>query len=386
MAVDAFIPIRAVDLILRIQVAVCAFQFGFSHDIPGNRLIVYPASQIESLLDLVAACTIPGRILVVADSTALPGGDEFAVFPDVGMTDTALDLLFDQMTFMGKIQSEDLSVDFFDSGMTVRALGRDFFGRGQKTFGFVRRLNDTQRLDHRIVGRAEQFLGISHVMDTLPSFHDIDVKCRIIQQRLGFHSAGVLGPGDFLPDFLKNGLDLNQLFFSGCLPLLENPGKAFSVAGFTGCCPRNEGLTFDDLSSLFFMEDMASLTAQAFFQHDVGHRMGISLASFTRKQDLLGLMQVQVTALAFSNGLNLFDYFVLDVQVTLIALDLMRVNMGQVHEVCIVVFVQPLCFHVAFEAVFSRDLAVSKDGMAVAFVAFEPAVKHERMVVSGGFL
>ena len=114
--------------------------------------------------------------------------------------------------------------------------------------------------------------------------------------------------------------------------------------------------------------------------------MGISLASFTRKQDLLGLMQIQVTALAFSNGLNLFDYFMLDIQMTLIAFDLMRVNMSQVHEVCIVVFSQPLCFHVALEAVFSRNLAVSKDGVAVAFVAFEPAVKHQRMVVSGGFL
>ena len=229
MAVDAFIPVRPVDLILSIQVAVCALQVGFSHDILGNRMSVYLASQIESLLDLVTTRTILGRILVVTDSAALPGGDEFPVFPDVGMTDTALDFLFDQMTFMGKVQTKDLSVDLFDPGMTVRTLGRDFFSRGQKTFGLIRRPNDTQSLDHRLIGRAEQFLGIGHVMDTLPSFNDIDVKSRIIQQRLGFLSTGFLGPGDFLADFLKNGPDLNQFFFSGCLPLLENPGKTLSM-------------------------------------------------------------------------------------------------------------------------------------------------------------
>ena len=134
------------------------------------------------------------------------------------------------------------------------------------------------------------------------------------------------------------------------------------------------------------MEDMASLTAQAFFQHDVGHRMGISLASFTCKQDLLGLVQIQVTALTRSDGLNLLDYFVLDIQVTLVALDFMGVDMGIMHKVGIIIFFQPFCFHVAFEAVFSWDLAIAMDGKTVAFVAFEAAVKDDGMVVSGGFL
>jgi hypothetical protein len=52
----------------------------------------------------------------------------------------------------------------------------------------------------------------------------------------------------------------------------------------------------------------------------------------------------------------------------LVAFNFVGIDMGRMHEVSIVVLIQPVCFPVTFEAVFPGDFSVSDDCMAVAFV------------------
>jgi hypothetical protein len=130
------------------------------------------------------------------------------------------------------------------------------------------------------------------------------------------------------------------------------------------------------------MKNMATLTAQSFFQHDVGYRMGNSLASLSSKKDFLSFVIVCMTCPAIGYGFDFFDNLVLNIQMTLIAFDFMGSDMLNMHEVCVIVFFQPISFPVAFVTVFSGNFSISDYGLAVAFVTFKAIVKYKRMIVS----
>jgi hypothetical protein len=52
------------------------------------------------------------------------------------------------------------------------------------------------------------------------------------------------------------------------------------------------------------------------------------------------------------------------------------------HEVCVLIFIEPLLFPVAFVAVFPWDFPISKNGVAVAFVTREAIVKDQRVIIT----
>jgi hypothetical protein len=58
-------------------------------------------------------------------------------------------------------------------------------------------------------------------------------------------------------------------------------------------------------------------------------------------------------------------------------------NMGIMHEVCIFVFIESISFPMTFVAVFSRNLTITEDGVAVTFVASETAVVNKGVIKSG---
>jgi len=110
-----------------------------------------------------------------------------------------------------------------------------------------------------------------------------------------------------------------------------------------------------------------------------------SFTSFSEKKDFLGFVVVSMTCLAVRYGINVFNNLVLNIQVALIAFYLMGSNMSGMHEVCIIVFIEPVCFPMAFITIFTGDCAVADDSLAVAFVAFKTIVKNKRMIISGSF-
>jgi hypothetical protein len=52
------------------------------------------------------------------------------------------------------------------------------------------------------------------------------------------------------------------------------------------------------------------------------------------------------------------------------------------HEVCVFIFIQSFLFPVAFVTVLPRDFAISKNGVAVAFVTRETIVKDQGVVIT----
>jgi len=84
-------------------------------------------------------------------------------------------------------------------------------------------------------------------------------------------------------------------------------------------------------------------------------------------------------------GINVFNNLVLDIQVALIAFNLMGGNMGGMHEVRVIEFVEPVHFPMAFITVFSGDFTIADDSLAVAFVAFKSVVKNRGVIKPGSF-
>ena len=126
---------------------------------------------------------------------------------------------------------------------------------------------------------------------------------------------------------------------------------------------------------------MASFAAQSFLQHDIGHGMGYSFSSFACKEDFLCLVRICVARQAICNGIDVFCDLVLNIQVALVAFDLVRIDMGGMHEVRFIEFIQPVSLPVTFVAVFPGHLPISDDGVGVAFVTRETAVKDDRVVI-----
>jgi hypothetical protein len=97
--------------------------------------------------------------------------------------------------------------------------------------------------------------------------------------------------------------------------------------------------------------------------------MGYSFSSFAYEEDFLRFMRVRVACSAFGDGFNIFRYFVLNIQMALVAFDFVGIDMSRMHEVSIIISIESVCFPVTFVAVFFRDFSVSYDGVRVAFVA-----------------
>jgi hypothetical protein len=53
-----------------------------------------------------------------------------------------------------------------------------------------------------------------------------------------------------------------------------------------------------------------------------------------------------------------------------------------VHEICVLIFIEPLLFPVAFVTVLPWDFPISKNGVAVAFVTREAIVKYQDVVIA----
>jgi len=65
----------------------------------------------------------------------------------------------------------------------------------------------------------------------------------------------------------------------------------------------------------------------------------------------------------------------------LVAFDFMGIDMGRMHEVCVVVLIQSVCFPMTFKTVFSWDFSISDNCVAVAFVTCETTIKDDRVVI-----
>jgi len=109
--------------------------------------------------------------------------------------------------------------------------------------------------------------------------------------------------------------------------------------------------------------------------------MGLSFASHAGEKDFLRFMIICVASLAIRYGINFFYYLVLNIQVALVTFDFMGRNMGGMHKISIIVFVQPVGFPVTFVTIFSRNYSIPDDCLTVAFITFEPVIKDERVIV-----
>ena len=154
------------------------------------------------------------------------------------------------------------------------------------------------------------------------------------------------------------------------------------MARFTSFTLRKIRFAFDLATIDLFVKNMAAFAAKPFFQHDVRHGMVNTLPAFSDVQDFLGLVIIRVARRAIGDGVYILDDLVLDFHVTLITLDLVFVNMHRMHEVCVLIFIEPLLFPVAFVAVFPWDFPISKNGVAVAFVTREAIVKNQGVVIT----
>jgi len=317
----------------------------------------------------------------MADGTALFCGDQLAVTPHVGVAFFALDVLFHQVFLMGEVESKNLGIDLYDSGMAGHTFGGDKFAVHHKTGRFIARSCDFEGLCNFGVGGLEELLGIGDIVHGLASFNDVHVESGLLEQTL---SLLLLIPAAFA--HLRLGRSVNtpdggEFLVCGRLPLLHDPGKTSSVAGLAGFSFGDRGVAFDDPSSLFLMKNMTALTAQPLLEHDVGHRVVNSHSSFTRVEDFLGFVCICMTGQTVGNGVDILKNFVLDVKMALIAFDFVLFDVFVVHEVGVFVFVETLLLHVAFVAVFSGNRAVTHNGIAVTLVAVVPIVEDQAVIV-----
>jgi hypothetical protein len=110
--------------------------------------------------------------------------------------------------------------------------------------------------------------------------------------------------------------------------------------------------------------------------------MRSSHPSFPEKKDFLSLVIICMASQAIRDRIDLLDDLVLDFHVALVTFDFTLENMRVVHEVCIIVFIQPISFPVAFVAVFPGNLTISDYGVAVAFITIITVAENRRMIES----
>ena len=113
--------------------------------------------------------------------------------------------------------------------------------------------------------------------------------------------------------------------------------------------------------------------------------MGNPYSALSGVEYFLGLMCINVACLTVCDRFDIFENFVLDIEVTLVALNFIIGNVLFMHEVGIVVFIETLLLHMAFVAVFSWDDAISHNGVAVTLAAVVSVVEYKRMVIPGCF-
>ncbi len=154
------------------------------------------------------------------------------------------------------------------------------------------------------------------------------------------------------------------------------------MARFTSFTLRKIRFAFDLATVDLFVENVAAFAAKPFFQHDVGHGMVNTLPAFSDVQNFLCLVIIRVARRAIGDGVYILDDLVLDFHMTLVAFDFVLENMHRVHEVCVLIFIEPLLFPVAFVTVLPWDFPISKNGVAVAFVTREAIVKNQGVVIT----
>lgn len=220
-------------------------------------------------------------------------------------------------------------------------------------------------------------------MDAFSPFHDVEVE-GCLSDKLGrpFFSRPLF-PGDFLSGFFIDTLDQRQLFFGGHLPVPQQPGKPATVTGFTGLALSGQGIASEQPTTCFLMEDVATLAAQPLLQHHVGPWVDNSFASLARVKNLLGSMKASVTGSAVRDRLDVFDDFVLDFKMALIAFDFVPVDVDRVHQVGISVPVEAVWLEMALVAVFPRHSPIAYDDLAMALIASPLALVNSGMVKPG---
>jgi len=71
---------------------------------------------------------------------------------------------------------------------------------------------------------------------------------------------------------------------------------------------------------------------------------------------------------------------------TLVAFDLVLIDMFCMHQISVVILFQPFPFPVALVTIFSWDFSITKDCVAVAFVTGESVIENKGMVESSGLI
>jgi hypothetical protein len=94
-------------------------------------------------------------------------------------------------------------------------------------------------------------------------------------------------------------------------------------------------------------------------------------------------MEIRMACAAVSYGFDVLDDFVLDIQVTLVALDFVHEDMGRMHQVSIAVLFEPVSLPVALVAVLPGDCSIAHDDIAVTFVTCKLLFKYQRVVIPG---
>ncbi len=79
-------------------------------------------------------------------------------------------------------------------------------------------------------------------------------------------------------------------------------------------------------------------------------------------------MKTGVAGLAVGNGFDIFDNFMLDFQMALVAFNFVRGDVDRVHQVGLGVAVEAIPLKMAFVTVLARHSAVANDDLAVAAV------------------
>ena len=217
-------------------------------------------------------------------------------------------------------------------------------------------------------------------MDALTPLDDIDVKSGILEELLGLGFLGALRPVHFPSCLLKDGSDLLQFLIGRGFPFFEDSPEALAVAGFTGFLSGHIGPAFDIFAARLFVKHMAAFAAQAFLQHDVRLGMGDPFAALAAVKDFLSPVSPGVAGPAVGQGFDIPFDLVLNLEVALVALDLVQGDMVQMNEIGLPVFFDSLSFKVALVTVFPRDSAVADDRPAVAFVTLKPVGEDDGVV------
>jgi hypothetical protein len=113
--------------------------------------------------------------------------------------------------------------------------------------------------------------------------------------------------------------------------------------------------------------------------------MGNAFPALPGVEDLLGLMKPGVAGPAIGDGFDVFDDFVLNLEMALIALDLMSRDMSRMDQIRVGILIHSFFLKMALVAVFAGDSAVAHDDLAVAFVAAEALFEYDRVVEAGCF-